>query len=119
LVHPNELEDSEIQKRLSKYPTPDETVIIRKGRAAHELTAAKTTCRNRRFVIIRDISERKKREALTRSEAFLDNIIEHSPHAMWISDDKGPHKTKPSLPRPAHIRDEEVVAKYNASGQCR
>ena len=39
---------------------------------------------------IRDITERKQaEEALRPSETFLDSIIEHSPHAMWISDAQG------------------------------
>jgi len=53
-------------------------------------------------------------EALMASEIFLDSIIEHSPHSMWISDDKGTSIRLNQACRDLfHISDEEVVGKYN------
>ena len=53
-------------------------------------------------------------ESLQQSEAFLNNVIEHSPHAMWISDDQG---TLIRLNRACcdllHITPDEVIGKYN------
>lgn len=65
--------------------------------------------------VFTDITERKRaEEALRRSETFLDSIIEHSPYAMWISDDNGTlirlNKACRDL---LHITNEEVAGKYN------
>ena len=66
-------------------------------------------------VIVNDITERKQTEdALKHSEAFLDSIIEQSPLAMWVSDDKGSLiKLNQSLRDLLHIKDEDVLGKYN------
>ena len=53
-------------------------------------------------------------EALKASETFLDSIIEHSPHSMWISDDKGtPIRLNQACRDLFHISDDEMVGKYN------
>ncbi|MDY6989466.1 MAG: PAS domain S-box protein [Thermodesulfobacteriota bacterium] len=62
-----------------------------------------------------DISERKQvEEALRASEAFLNNIIDQSTHAIWISDKGGTliriNQTCCDL---FHLKKEEVVGKYN------
>jgi PAS domain S-box-containing protein len=62
-----------------------------------------------------DITRRKQAdEALRHSEAFLDSIIEYSPYAMWISDDKGTLiRLNQACRDLLHITNEEVVGKYN------
>jgi PAS domain S-box-containing protein len=64
---------------------------------------------------IQDITERRRaEEALRASEAFLDSIIEQSPHSMWISDDKGVLIRMNQACRDLlHVRDEDVVGKYS------
>jgi PAS domain S-box-containing protein len=65
--------------------------------------------------LVRDIGSRKRvEEALRRSEGFLDSIIEHSPHAMWISDDQGTLiRLNQACRDLLHLTDDEVVGKYN------
>jgi PAS domain S-box-containing protein len=67
------------------------------------------------LVIARDITERKMvEEKLRRSEAFLNSIIEHSPHSMWISDDKGILiRLNQACRDLLNITDDDVVGKYN------
>jgi PAS domain S-box-containing protein len=62
-----------------------------------------------------ELARRKQAEdTLRHSEAFLDSIIEHSPHAMWISDDKGTLVRLNQACRDLlHITEDEVVGKYN------
>ncbi|MFA5181953.1 MAG: PAS domain S-box protein [Syntrophales bacterium] len=53
-------------------------------------------------------------ETLRSSEAFLNNIIEHSPAATWISDGRGTLIYLNQACRDLlHITDDEVVGKYN------
>jgi PAS domain S-box-containing protein len=65
--------------------------------------------------IDRDITERKQaEEAIKYSEEFLNNIIEKSPFAMWISDSQGTLvRTNQALRDLLHTTDEELVGKYN------
>ncbi|RJR44580.1 MAG: PAS domain S-box protein [Desulfobacteraceae bacterium] len=67
------------------------------------------------WAIVRDISERKRaEEELQRSEALLRSIIDQSPHALWVSDDRGTLIRMNQACRDLlHITDEEVVGKYN------
>ncbi len=67
------------------------------------------------FGISRDITAvRKIDEALRRSQTFLNSIIEHSPNAMWISDDHGTLlRLNQALRDRLRARDEDVVGKYN------
>lgn len=62
-----------------------------------------------------DITERKRMEqALRDNESFLNSIIEQSPNAIWISDDKGTLLRLNQACRDLlNIKDEEVVGKYN------
>jgi PAS domain S-box-containing protein len=62
-----------------------------------------------------DITERKRAEEVLRnSEAFLDSIIEHSPHAMWISDSQGTLiRLNQACRDLLRITEGEVVGKYN------
>jgi PAS domain S-box-containing protein len=63
----------------------------------------------------RDITERKKaEEALRESQTFLNDIIDQSPFAIWISDEKGTLRRLNKTCRDVlHITDEDVVGKYN------
>ena len=78
-------------------------------------------CRDERGKIVgtlssgEDITERKQaEEALNNSEAFLDSIIEQSPHAMWISDSQGTLiRLNQACRDLLQITDDEVVGKYN------
>ena len=62
-----------------------------------------------------DVTDRKRaEEALRSSEAFLDSVIENSPHALWVSDDKGTLiRLNQACRDLLHLTDEEVVGKYN------
>ena len=70
---------------------------------------------NRYALFSRDITERKEIElALRTSQVFLNSIIENSPNALWISDEQGTLMRMNQACRDIiHIRDEEVVGKYN------
>jgi PAS domain S-box-containing protein len=60
------------------------------------------------------LARSRAKDELHRSENFLHNIIEHSPHAMWISDSKGTLiRLNQACRDLLHIRDEEVIGKYN------
>lgn len=65
--------------------------------------------------VVRDITERRQtQEKLRQSEAFLNGVIEQSPHSLWISDDKGNLiRTNQALREQLEVTDEEVVGKYN------
>ncbi len=62
-----------------------------------------------------DITERKNAEKeIQESNLFLNSIIEQSPHAMWISDEKGTLiHVNPACCRLLNITPEEVIGKYN------
>jgi len=63
----------------------------------------------------RDVTERRKtEESLRQSQVFIESIIEHSPHSMWISDDKGNMiRMNQACRDMLHVSDDEVVGKYN------
>jgi PAS domain S-box-containing protein len=67
------------------------------------------------MAIVRDISKRKQmEERLRRNEAFLENIIEQTPSALYISDAKGTAlKMNRALGDLLNIREAEIVGKYN------
>ena len=53
-------------------------------------------------------------EALRRSEALLNNIIEQSPFSMWISDAGGTlQRINPACRKWTRLTEEQVVGKYN------
>jgi PAS domain S-box-containing protein len=65
--------------------------------------------------LLEDITDRKQADvALRQSEVFQNSIIDHSPNAMWISDEEGTMLRMNQACRDTlHLRDEEVVGKYN------
>jgi PAS domain S-box-containing protein len=67
------------------------------------------------WVVVRNIAERKQAEAaLKHSQVFLDNVIERSPNALWISDEHGTLLRMNQACRDIlHLHDAEVVGKYN------
>jgi len=62
-----------------------------------------------------EIKSRKNAEgSLKAREAFLDRIIDQSPFATWISDDKGTLiRANPALKKFLNLTDEQLVGKYN------
>jgi PAS domain S-box-containing protein len=68
------------------------------------------------FVAVFDVITERKRaeESLRASESFLDSIIEHSPHAMWISDERGTLiRLNQACRNLLNITDDEVIGIYN------
>jgi len=67
-------------------------------------------------VVYRDITEHKLTEkAMHTREAFLDRVIDQSPFATWISDEKGTlQRANPALKKFLNLTDEQLVGKYNA-----
>ena len=68
-----------------------------------DISASQFSLKNRIVILaaIRDISENiKAQEEVNRSRIFLDNIIEHSPNSLWISDEHGTLiRIEPGMPR--------------------
>ena len=62
-----------------------------------------------------DINERKRAEqALKNNQIFLKRIINQSPFATWISDEKGTMiKCNAALKKFSNITDEQLIGKYN------
>ena len=62
-----------------------------------------------------DITERKRAEqALKNNQNFLARIINQSPFATWISDEKGTMiKCNAALKKFSNITDEQLIGKYN------
>ena len=67
--------------------------------------------------VVQDITDLKQAEQkLHDSERFLDDMIDQSPLAMWISDATGQLiRINPSCCRLLNIDEEEVVGRYNIS----
>ena len=63
----------------------------------------------------RDITERKRREeALSSSEAFLNSVIEMNPGSIWISDSEGTMiRINQTCRELFGVTEEEAVGKYN------
>ncbi len=64
---------------------------------------------------VQDITELKENEADLRwRQEFLDSLIEHSPSALWVADNKGNIiRMNQALRDMLHMSDEEVIGKYN------
>ncbi len=65
--------------------------------------------------IFMDITERKLAiENLQDNKVFLDNIIDQSPFAIWISDAEGTmQRANPALKKFLNLTDEQLIGKYN------
>jgi PAS domain S-box-containing protein len=92
-------------KELNTYRTHLEELVESR---TSELTHANTQLQQ-------EITERKRTEGMLRkSEAFLNSIIEQSPYAMWISDEKGTLiRLNQACCDLLNITKEEVIDKYN------
>lgn len=66
-------------------------------------------------VSMSDITKSKQtEEELRRSETFFNSMFEESPHAMWISDDKGTLvRLNRALCRLLQVQESDVIGKYN------
>jgi PAS domain S-box-containing protein len=64
---------------------------------------------------IRDVTERKKAEDdLEKREEFLNNIIEKTPNAIFVTDEKGTLiRMNQALSDLLKIQDEEIIGQYN------
>jgi len=64
---------------------------------------------------IADATERKQLEnSALQTRLLLDSIIEHSPNAMWISDEYGTMiRLNQACRDNLHLKDDEVIGKYN------
>ncbi|MCP3928157.1 MAG: PAS domain S-box protein, partial [Bacteroidetes bacterium] len=69
------------------------------------------------FIVLQhyDITERKRTEqALKNNQNFLNSVIDQSPFAIWISDEKGTIiKCNAALEKLLNITDEQLIGKYN------
>ena len=65
--------------------------------------------------VLTDITERKRAEqALKNNQIFLKRIINQSPFATWISDEKGTMiKCNAALKKILNVTDEQLIGKYN------
>lgn len=72
------------------------------------------TSRERVCCVFEDITERKKAaEALRDSKAFLDAVIEQSPHSMYVANEKGVMIWMNQACRDLfHVTDEQLIGKY-------
>jgi PAS domain S-box-containing protein len=64
---------------------------------------------------VSDITARKRAaEDLEASQAFLERVIQLSPFAMWVADDKGTVlRTNRSLRETLNLTDQQIVGRYN------
>lgn len=67
------------------------------------------------IMVLRTRDERKRaEEALRASKTFVDTIIEHSPHALFVADHKGTLiRMNQALRDLFQVTDQELVGKYN------
>ena len=102
-----------------KSTGPEEYEVIRKDgqRVLVEISATPVKQDGGYVIIgvIRDITERQRAaEALKESEKFLDSVIENTPNAIWVSDEKGTViRMNRALRDLLKIEDEEIIGKYN------
>ncbi len=81
------------------------------------LSMSKITIKNEPYLIsiAVDITEKKQAEEELKSrERFLDNIIEKTPNAIWVSDEKGTIiRINQAFRNTLLLTDEEIIGKYN------
>jgi PAS domain S-box-containing protein len=81
------------------------------------LSMSKISGKNEPYLIsiAADITKRKRAEEELKSrEKFLDSIIEKTPNALWVSDEKGTIiRMNQAIRNILHVTDEEVIGKYN------
>ena len=73
-----------------------------------------TTIETALYVAETEAKRRKAEKELKTRELFLDRVIEQSPFAIWISDEKGTLiRANQALKRFLNVKDEQLVGKYN------
>lgn len=94
------------------FLTKDGRKILVEGNAAPRYIGNKVVATQG---IFRDITARKQaEEKLRESEKFLDSVIENTPNAIWVSDEKGTIiRMNQALRDLLKIKDEEIIGKYN------
>jgi PAS domain S-box-containing protein len=94
------------------HPTPDGSRWLS---ATVSLIGPGNDGRTRFSYVADDITGRKRAdEALRKSEAFLNAILDQSPFSTWISDDKGTLiRLNEACRNLMNITEEEVLGKYN------
>jgi PAS domain S-box-containing protein len=109
------------EKRRRRTPLPDnyEVSIVRKDGTVRQLQVMRKEIlwggEKQYQTIYQDVTERNQAEtALKKSEEFLNNIIENTPNATWVSDEKGTIiRMNQALRDLLKISDEEIIGKYN------
>ncbi|MBM4241764.1 MAG: PAS domain S-box protein, partial [Euryarchaeota archaeon] len=124
IIHPEEDVDGKFSKTFTQHRLEKEgqfleaRVITKTGIIKYvEIKANKLELKGQKILqkIFSDITERKKaEEALQTSETILNDIIDQSPHPMWISDAHGTLiRINPACLDMLNILNEDVVGKYN------
>ncbi|MCP4705946.1 MAG: PAS domain S-box protein, partial [candidate division Zixibacteria bacterium] len=114
-----EYHETVINNIAKKYGKPYEIKVRKKDGTIIpiEIEARNTVSENKsnRVTAVRDITERKLAEKkLESSNTFLNQIVELSPFAMWVSDRKGTLiRTNQSLRDTLKLTDEQLIGKYN------
>ncbi len=67
------------------------------------------------LAVARDITDRKRAEEMLKaSESFLKRIMDESPFAMWVSDEKGTMtRSNRALRESAGLTDAQLIGRYN------
>jgi PAS domain S-box-containing protein len=94
---------------------PREFEVHRPARDAWFAVSVYSPARDHFVAVFDDVTDKKRaEEALEASERFLDNVMEQSPHAMWVSDGRGTLLRLNQACRDLlAITDEDFVGKYN------
>jgi PAS domain S-box-containing protein len=94
---------------------PTEATVACKDGSTRFVRFSLASIGDNNIVGFEDLTARKQMEdALRTSQNFLDRIIECSPSALWIADEQGTLlRMNQALRDHLHVRDEEVVGKYN------
>jgi len=105
------------KRALSEGPYTTEHMMTDSGAIILELSFNLLKRDDRVFglsVFGKDVTVRKQvEEALRKSQAFLDGVVEQSPIALWISDDKGTLiRANQALRNQFNVRYDELVGNY-------
>jgi len=111
----------EIEKRLREKGTVHDfevEMLTKSGEIRTVLFSADTITLNGEPCLINmaiDITERKRaEEELKNSKKFLNGVIDNTPNALWVSDEKGTViRLNQALRDLLKISEEEIIGKYN------
>jgi len=123
IIHPDSLEHcyrlfgevisgKSVTNIEAKFKAKDGHIVYVEGRAVPRYLGNTVIATHGFFS---DITERKKaEETIRQSEEFLNNVIEQTPNAMWISDNQGTViRMNQALRDLLKVTDQEIVGKYN------